>query len=329
MPTRVEVINQIYQAVNARRIADIEPLIGFYRLRNGLTWYFNRITSVEPDVQFVVGDFNEVGDVVSYRVTLTGTRLPHQPATQSMRFKRNEPIDFRNVFNVLDTPNATAFGGFHVRAPLLTELFDKITAIPGFFTIDDCAHFSLILETQRALGFEGDVFEIGSYYGRSTAAIAWSMRPEETLVVCDLFELDGSDVDYGGLRGLGPPTPEILRQNIANVKPGDSSPKLEVHRCLSSDVPLEAKPRFRFVHIDGGHDEAVALGDLRFCAERMLVGGVMVVDDYAHIFYPGVTAAVDRFLSERPDFHVMVDVNRITETGRKIYLARRRPGQSV
>jgi hypothetical protein len=52
---------------------------------------------------------------------------------------------------------------------------------------------------------------------------------------------------------------------------------------------------------------------------------VISVDDYAHLYYPGVTAAVDRFLAERSDFYVLADINRITETGRKIYLSSRRP----
>jgi hypothetical protein len=322
---RVEIITQIYELANARRVSELEPLLGYAPLRRKLTWFFERTASAYPDLRFVASNFREMNDTtVSFKVELSGMRLAHEPALQAMRFKGETPIDHRNIFDIPSSANATAFGSHHVRSPLLTDVFDKITEIPGFFTVDDCAHFSLILSTQSSLGFRGDVLEIGSYYGRSTAVIAAAMQTDEVLVVCDLFELEGSDVDYS-LTGKAGPSAEGVRENIARVRPASSGPRVEIHRCFSSDIPVEPGPRFRFVHVDGGHDEEIALADLRFCADRLLPGGVISVDDYAHLYYPGVTAAVDRFLAERSDFYVLADINRITETGRKIYLSSRRP----
>jgi hypothetical protein len=319
---RVELITRIYELANARRASEIEPMLGYAPMRRRLLWFFGRTVASHPDLQFAVSQFREVNDsTVAFRVELSGTRLTHEPATQTIRFKGDTPIDYRDVVDVPSSPNATAFGGHYVRSSL-TNIFDKITEIPGFFTVDDCAHFSLILATQSALGVRGDVLEIGSYYGRSTAAIASAMKPDEVLVVCDLFELDGSDVDYS-LTNKPVHSPDGVRQHIVNVCSPASMPQLEIHQCFSSAIPIEPGPRFRFAHIDGGHDEEVALADLSFCAERLLPGGVIAVDDYAHLYYPGVTAAVDRFLVERSDFYVLADFNRITEVGRKIYLCYR------
>ncbi len=322
MSKRIETIEKIYGLVNSRDIQGITALVGYELLRKRVLWNFTRIVANEPDIRFVATKLVETGSDVTFTLSLEGTRRAYEPALQKARFKGSDLLDIRTVLMVDGSSNSTAYGQHHVLSPLAVSLFAKIAPLPGFFTIDDCAHFTLVLRTQTACGMRGDVLEIGSYYGRSTAALAASMNPNETLIACDLFDLEGSDVDYS-LTGFGPPSEDGLRRLIASVCEPDRAPKLETHRCFSSEIPLDGTRRFRFIHIDGGHDEDVAIGDLRFSAERLLPGGIIVVDDYAHILYPGVTAAVDRFLSEHPEFYVMGDMNRIAEAGRKQYLCLR------
>src|SRR5262249_38090444 len=129
MSKRIETVTRIYELANERRVREIEELVTYPRLRKRLVWFFERVLAVEPDLRFVVTDPREVGSSVTFQLRPTGTRLPHEPATQTVRFKGNDPLDLRNVYTVPDSPNATAFGGHAVRAPLLSAVFDKITDI--------------------------------------------------------------------------------------------------------------------------------------------------------------------------------------------------------
>ncbi len=210
--------------------------------------------------------------------------------------------------------NSTSFAAGAIPATLITEVFDKIRQMPGWFNVDDCAHFSLILRMQTAMGVLGDVLEIGSYHGRSTCLLAYCLSPTETLHVCDAFERPGDEAYTVH------PTQVRLWENLLTVSPRLSKSAVEIHDCYSTDLKLDESQRFRFVHVDGGHTKDVALNDLRLCAEHMLPSGIIAVDDYAHNSYPEVTEAVDAFLMERPGFEVLADLNRHGAMGRKIYL---------
>jgi len=191
-----------------------------------------------------------------------------------------------------------------------------VRTIPGWFTADDCAHFYLVLAMQRASGLVGDLFEIGSYHGRSTCLLAHCLGDDERLIVCDAFERETDD-PYRER-----PTAEKLRSNLRRVRPRLRVDQLVIHECYSHELTLPREMRFRFAHVDGGHSYEAALGDLRLCADRMLDGGVIAVDDYAHADWPEVTRAVDDFLAARTDYSVLADLNRHGTIGRKIYLLR-------
>lgn len=212
-----------------------------------------------------------------------------------------------------DTTNFTAEAK---AGPLLTGLFARIKTIPGWFTYDDCVHFHLVLSLQSYGGVRGDMLEIGSYHGRSTACMAAYLQPGERLVVCDAFEQPTADAYHDK------PTPARLRHNLLFVNPDLDWTQVDVRVGLSRDLQL-GDARFRFIHIDGGHSQEAALADMRLCAAHLAPQGVMVMDDYENRYWPGVTAAVDLFLAERRDFMVLADLNRHGAIGRKIYLVRK------
>lgn len=206
--------------------------------------------------------------------------------------------------------------------PLARDVFARIRSIPGWFNVDDCAHFHLVLSMQTTMGVTGDLFEIGSYHGRSTAAMASRLAPGERLVVCDAFEADTSD------RYANPPSPEALLRNVCDVNPGLDPSHIEIHACLSTELEIPAERRFRFAHVDGGHSHELALGDLVLVAPHVLPHGVIAVDDHDHPGWPGVTTAVAAFQEAHPEFHVLADLNRHGARGRKLYLVRH-PGDAV
>lgn len=210
--------------------------------------------------------------------------------------------------------NSTEFEDIGEPGPIVRGIFEQIRDLPGWFNLDDCEHFSLLLSYQSAIGLSGDLFEIGSYHGRSTSVMAKHLRPGEKIVVCDAFESE-SDDPYENR-----PSTEKLLRNIRLLNPTFSQDDAVIHQCMSNDLQLGENQKFRFIHVDGGHSADQAYFDINLCATHLISGGVLVIDDYHHRDWPGVTTAVDRFVSERQDFSILADLNRHGAIGRKIYL---------
>lgn len=199
------------------------------------------------------------------------------------------------------------------QGPLLRDVFAKINHVPGAFNVDDAGHFHLVLSMQSVFGITGDLLEIGSYHGRSTAVMSHYLRGREKIHVCDAFTADTDD------KYQNKPTPEALLANVQRVTPGIGD-RIVIHACLSNDLRLPAEQMFRFIRVDGGHSEEQAFADLTLVKRHLRDRGVIVVDDYDHKEWPGVTPAVDRFLKANPDISVLADLNRHGAKGRKIYL---------
>jgi hypothetical protein len=197
----------------------------------------------------------------------------------------------------------------------LASLYNEIKALPGYFTYDDVVAFTLLLHIQSISGVTGDILEIGSYHGRSTVVIGRCVQPGERFIVCDPFERQGEEI-YPN-----PPSADGLRRTLARLAP--NLQQLDIRSSRSDELDLDGVV-LRFAHIDGGHSYDVALHDLRFTASHLAPDGIIAVDDYQHPDWQGVTTAVDTFVDES-GFHVVADVNRWAESGRKIYLSRPLP----
>jgi len=209
---------------------------------------------------------------------------------------------------------STAFSDIGEPGPLIKDMFESLKEVPGWFNVDDCAHFHLILSLQSAWGFKGNLLEIGSYHGRSTAVMAHYLAPDEKIVICDAFESDTDD-HYDDK-----PSPGKLTANIFRINKTLKKEQIDIHPCLSSELHLDEKERFRFIHIDGGHSVVQAYSDLTLCKRHLLPNGIMVMDDYHNGMWPEVTKGTDRFLQDNDDIHVLADLNRHGALGRKLYL---------
>lgn len=196
----------------------------------------------------------------------------------------------------------------------LAAAFKLAATIPGYFTYDDAVAFTTLLSAQSAYAMRGDLFEIGSYQGRSAVFLARCLNPGEVLVICDAFEAPAED------KYPFPPSPAQLLRNLTMVVPDLHTESVEILADLSTNISFDADRRFRFAHVDGGHSFATALSDLRLCASHMLPGGIIAVDDYEHESWPEVTKAVDAFRAESTHVTVMLDLSRQGAIGRKLYL---------
>ena len=209
---------------------------------------------------------------------------------------------------------STIYADIGEAGPLVKDVFSRLKDIPGFFNFDDCGHFFLVLSYQSAMEIKGDLLEIGSYHGRSTALMAKCLKPGERIVVCDAFELDVDD-NYDNK-----PSPENLISNIQRVNREIERDRIVIHKCLSNDLHLDADEKFRFIHIDGGHSAEQSYFDLQLCSKHLLLNGIIAMDDYHCKYWPEVTQGIDRFLTDSDEFSVLADLNRHGAHGRKLYL---------
>ena len=171
--------------------------------------------------------------------------------------------------------------------------FDEIE---GWFSFDAALIFMAYAGALREHGIAGDVLEIGVYHGLSSIAVAALRGPGGRLHVVDLFE-DQQDKNISQA-GIGNRTK--FEANLQRFYP--TLDFLRVIPSVSSDVRAQDFPpaSFSFCHVDGGHSREETFHDLSLCAELLIPGGVVAVDDYFNPSFPGVAEGCIQFHFERP-----------------------------
>jgi hypothetical protein len=217
--------------------------------------------------------------------------------------------------NSVHLRESTSFADIGEKGPIV-EIFENIKKIPGWFNLDDCEHFYLLLAYQSILGIKGDLLEIGSYHGRSASLMASCLQPKEIIVICDAFEANIDGIYENK------PTQTILLSNIKQINPNLDDNKIIIKACLSSNLQLDQDNLFRFIHIDGGHSAEQVYLDLKLCSEHILSKGIIVIDDYNNKQWPGVAVGTDKFMAENKNFSILADMNRHGALGRKLYLTK-------
>jgi hypothetical protein len=167
--------------------------------------------------------------------------------------------------------------------------------IPGFFSFDAALLFMACNQLIKASGVAGDVLEIGVHHGLSAIALAALRGPSRRLVVIDLFEhLQAQNVSASGAG-----SEEAFLVNIRNFY--DDVGFLQTIVGASAAVrPNDLGQSFSFCHVDGGHSSAETYQDLHLCAQILLPGGLLAVDDYFNAAFPGVCEGAVRFMLDYP-----------------------------
>jgi hypothetical protein len=256
--------------------------------------------------------------VVIFTVNRTGIFLKRLVPERVKEFfwrSRSEPLHAKHL------QKSTAYYDIGQKSDQLKRFFEPLHDVPGWFNVDDFGHFLLVLRMQSLSGLKGDLLEIGSYHGRSSAVMSTLLAEDERLIICDAFDLVTDD-NYSGDFAI--PTPEGVRENIKRVSPAFDMNRVDIIRCLSSDLGSRLSPgqKFRFVHIDGGHSVEQTFKDLELAHALLVTGGVVVVDDYHNADWPTVTEGTDMYLKTRTGLSVLADLNRHGALGRKLYLVK-------
>jgi hypothetical protein len=175
---------------------------------------------------------------------------------------------------------------------------------------EQCRKSSLVALLEHVLPLDGDIVECGVFRGRSLKMIARSTRdraPQKIILACDSFrgfpEGGISEKDATFLR-------PISRRRHKFAMAVDVPDRLErffsafgingriVAGYFSETLPrLDDRP-LCFVHIDSDTYESHRVC-LNILYDRIVPGGILVLDDYNEPRWPGAKLAVDEFFASR------------------------------
>lgn len=150
--------------------------------------------------------------------------------------------------------------------------------------------YEVLDSLQKELKIEGNLCEIGTWYGRSFLPLRNFAEEHELCIGIDIFKtpqchsalLSNIKKCFGNLNGC------------KIVKGGTSSDKLT---ALADCSPVQ------IFYIDGNHTYKGATVDLNVAKETLHKDGIMFLDDYENPRYgPAVTKAVTDFISSNKEF---------------------------
>ncbi|HMS59196.1 MAG TPA: class I SAM-dependent methyltransferase [Tepidiformaceae bacterium] len=192
--------------------------------------------------------------------------------------------------------------------------FEKVD---GFLVEGAVTLIAAIARKQENLGVRGHVCEIGVHQGRAFILLQLLARPGETGVAIDVFERQDLNVDASG-RGVRAHFERNCRRHGVDMDRVRilSTDSLDLS---GDDLRVAAGGSLRLVHIDGGHTEQAASHDMATSAVALSPGGVIIVDDYFHEQWRGVSDGVRTFFRTHPE----ADLVPFAIGGNKVFFCQR------
>jgi hypothetical protein len=176
----------------------------------------------------------------------------------------------------------------------LRRYFERLDSLPGWFLPDAAVMFMAYNQLASQQVAPGDTLEIGVFHGKSAIAVA-SLRGDGGIftaidVFDDLSSRDGSSHDVG-IKGA-------FLANMAEWVPAHD--RLRTIVAPSATVRADALGPHSFCHIDGLHSAEGTFSDMKLCAEVVVPGGLVALDDYFNQRFPGVSEGALLFEQEHP-----------------------------
>lgn len=168
---------------------------------------------------------------------------------------------------------------------------ETLDDVPGWFSDQDQALISWLLERQNRLAIQGDLLELGAYLGKSAILIGRYRVGDQRLTVCDLFEDTAQDHDNHE---------EMQQYRSTLTRLAFERNYLAFHTTLpsivqgpTSTIASHVAPQScRFAHVDASHLYEHVEADIQACRALMHTEGLLVCDDFRAAHTPGVAAAV-------------------------------------
>jgi hypothetical protein len=233
------------------------------------------------------------------RLQLYAGRAAYSTIAYLINRARSSPLiveyrpDFHYVFDGL-TDYTDLFSGW--TAGNITNNCGDLTRFYGLFRN---------VEHVLSEGILGDLAEVGVYRGNSARLLAvLAKRAERRLYLFDTF----SGFDPRNLQG--PDSDKKVAFEDTSLDRVKRLVKLDnviyVPGLFPDSIATVALPeRFVVVHLDCDLYEPTKAGLEYFCS-RMAHGGLIIVHDYGSSHWPGVKAAVDEVLSQRPERPILL-----------------------
>ena len=235
---------------------------------------------------------------------------------------------------------------WNIRKPLTPFLEEIIRDIPGHTPVDQLHTLYCMVYLTQPL--PGDVLEIGSWCGRSTAVLGEAVRQSGSGRICciDLFParndwrqnpdgtysfsvtIDGKT--YGGYQDQKV-WKEAFEQSMSRVYTKSNSVLeiftdtmaqrqlshlIDIHRATSAVLETMPDRKFRLAFIDGDHSYDAVCTDIRNVQRRLVDGGWICFDD-AFTDYDGVNGAITDLVINSGDFDLCQQMTR------KFFVARK------
>jgi len=183
------------------------------------------------------------------------------------------------------------------------------TRIDGWNAEGAFTALARINAVHKKCGISGNIGEIGVHHGQLFIALALLAEATsdvtEKIVAIDVFDNQERNVDHSGCGSyrvfknnvralLGE---EFVRNRLSTMQ-GDSL-LLEPQNLIANVCSIRGALGFRLFSIDGGHTVVHVLNDLRLIERVMVPGGVVVLDDFLHPKWPGVTEGAHIYCTDR------------------------------
>jgi predicted O-methyltransferase YrrM len=192
----------------------------------------------------------------------------------------------------------------------------KINNVQGFITPRSVRAIKSILEYQERSSITGSIAEIGTFRGKTFIGLAAAAKGDERVIGVDIFPDDVHQSIVGSINSeLG----EDQRKRVFLAKRDSSTIEFwEWSRLIVQKA--------RFVHVDGNHTNAAVKYDIMLGASHLASGGVVLIDDFLHDWYPDVTEGIIEALRIIPNIvpvAVIPRSGRLLEGGTKLLCAER------
>lgn len=162
-------------------------------------------------------------------------------------------------------------------------------------------------DAQHDHGVRGHVCEIGVHEGQFFFAMALLTDDNELYIAIDVFNDQHRNIDNSGKADLL----RFKENTMRYVGDHDhiNSRLLIIQsdslKLTSEMIAMQIIPRgkrflsgCRLMSIDGGHTRAHVLNDLKLAERSIVDGGVVILDDFLHPKWPGVTEGAHIYCSD-------------------------------
>src|SRR5215469_16477266 len=150
-----------------------------------------------------------------------------------------------------------------------------------------------ILDTN---GVQGNIAEFGVHHGLFLFLLNTLRNENEACFAIDVFDDQHLNVDNSGRGSLA-----VFRSHLETLM----APQRRFFKIVQRDtmsfstaevVDLFGEKGVKFFSIDAGHTVQHASNDLALVQEALAPGGIVALDDYMSVHWPGVTEGFYRFM---------------------------------